>query len=196
MDEQNLSPLRKWFCNELEKSFPPGTVITSNRNSMEFKKWTGIDQQGLEELWKSSPGFTTCNSFLSQVFWVICRAGGLSAPKDYMFKSFQLPNEGSRKTFRLENSFHYYNSDLGLLPQPGDFFEMGTPTKYEHVGIILDITIDDEKKTWTKIEAGQAGKRQGFDSIKRNGPSSFPGGSLLGWINIDEYFAGWKGSSE
>jgi hypothetical protein len=49
------------------------------------------------------------------------------------------------------------------------------------------------ENSWETVEGGQGGPSMGFDMIKRKGPSPFPPTSFMGWIDIDAYFAGWKG---
>jgi hypothetical protein len=53
-----------------------------------------------------------------------------------------------------------------------------------HVGVILEFDFGQ----WTRLQGGQGGPRTDFIKRSRR-PFSAP--SILGWLNLDEYFPGW-----
>lgn len=190
-----LSPLRQWLQKQLNQLIPNNEgTIRSDTNGAKFNEWTGMSQKGLKDAWATEAGTgrctTSCNGFVGIVAGKIRAAGGL--PAKQFFDSFNLPKEGGK-------AWHWAG-DQTQMPQPGDFFQIGTPGPdlsnasaggtFKHVGVILDIT---DYIIWITVEGGQGGPRTGFDFIKRKlraRPSD-----LMGWINIDEYFAGWKGAA-
>lgn len=186
-DTSATSPLRLWVHDQLTKLFPnTGVVITSNGQGELFTEWTGMSQDGLTEQWEKEKGgiavTTSCNSFLSTLVNKIRTAGGLAGGT---FQSFDLPVAGGA-------AWHWY-PEAGRRPKSGDFFEMGlrNPKSYKHVGVILDM--DYEYIFYNTVEAGQGGPTSGYDSIKRKGPRIFPDPGFMGWVDIDEFFGGWKG---
>jgi hypothetical protein len=186
-----------------DSNSPP---IRSDKDMAKFQLWTGMSQAGLKKSWadrdaaraevaakkkkgekpskelieKAAATLTSCNSFLSIVVSQVRSAGGLSPAKN--FASFNLPQAAGA-------SWHYYPDDQAS-PRPGDFFELGTKTVFEHVGVILDIDISGN--TWTVVQGGQGGPTRGFDMIRRDGPQPLPHGNFLGWMDIDAYFSGWQ----
>jgi hypothetical protein len=189
-----LSPVRQWVQSQLKQLIPNNEgTIRSDTNGALFEKWTGWTNIGLKEQWASEAGTgavtTSCNAFLGRLVFKIREAGGLATGAS--FHSFNLPKAGGP-------AWHWAG-DQNQQPQPGDFFQIGTPGPdlsqadkggtFKHVGVILDI----DYIIWITVEGGQGGPKSGFDFIKRK-VQVRPSG-LMGWINIDEYFAGWKGSS-
>lgn len=120
---------------------------------------------------------TTCNAFLGVVVRKTLAAGGLA---NRVFQSFDLPKAGG-------NAWNWFPTP-DKSPKPGDFFQVGIKGgRYEHVGIILDINAG----TWSTAESGQGGPSIGYDIIKRKTKASY---NIMGWIDADAYFDGWKGS--
>jgi hypothetical protein len=186
-----MSAVRSWVTKKLTELFPnSGTIITSNGQTAVFREWTGWDQISLGEQWAQELQYvdkngkplavtTTCNAFLGQLVNKTRMAGGQAIQN---FKSFNLPAAGGA-------AWHWY-PDGDLKPQAGDLFQIGTRGgMFKHVGVILSIG----ENSWETVEGGQGGPSMGFDMIKRKGPSPFPPTSFMGWIDIDAYFAGWKG---
>jgi len=120
---------------------------------------------------------TTCNVFVGVVVRKTLAAGGLA---HRVFQSFDLPKAGG-------NAWNWYPVP-DKSPKPGDLFQVGKRGgRYEHVGIILDVN----EGTWSTAESGQGGPSSGYDFIRRKTRIS---SSIMGWIDADEYFNGWKGS--
>ena len=187
-----LSPVRRWVQKQLNQLIPNNEgTIRSDTNGAQFQAWTNWSQDGLKKQWEAEKGSgavtTSCNAFLGVLVSKIRTAGGLSAGAP--FQSFNLPKAGGQ-------AFHWAG-DASQQPQPGDFFQIGTPGPdlshadkggtFKHVGVILDI----DYIIWITVEGGQGGPKSGFDAIKRK-VQVRPSG-LMGWINIDEFFAGWNG---
>lgn len=187
-----LSPVRKWIQSQLKELLPTNSsVIYSHTNGALFEKWTGWTHLGLKEQWASEAGTgavtTSCNAFLGRVVYRVREAGGL--PLNAPFPSFHLPKAGG--------SAWHWAGDSTQRPQPGDFFQIGTPGpdrshaekggSFKHVGVIIDI----DYIIWITAEGGQGGPKSQYDAIKRKIQITPPG--LMGWINVDEFFVGWKG---
>lgn len=120
---------------------------------------------------------TTCNAFLGVVVRKTLAAGGLA---NRTFHSFDLPKAGG-------TAWNWYPTPE-KSPKPGDFFQVGTRGgTYLHVGTILDVN----DIIWSTAEAGQGGPGSGYDAIKRKTKVS---GNIMGWIDVDAFFDGWKGS--
>ena len=58
----------------------------------------------------------------------------------------------------------------------------------DHVGIILEIQGD----LWSLVAGGAGGRRSKHDGVKRTPLEAKPAG-LLGWLDVDAYFACWSG---
>jgi hypothetical protein len=197
MDGENsqpaaLSPVRKWIQKKLTDLLPSNSsVIYSHTNAALFTEWTGMTHMGLKETWALEAGTgattTSCNAFLGMLVRKIREAGGL--PVDRPFPSFHLPKAGGP-------AWHWAG-DQTQDPQSGDFFQIGTPGQdlahsekggtFKHVGAIIEVNYI----IWITAEGGQGGPRSQYDAIKRK-LQIRPAG-LMGWINVDEFFAGWNG---
>lgn len=120
---------------------------------------------------------TTCNAFLGVVVRKALAEGGLA--KRY-FHSFDLPNAGG-------SAWNWYPTP-GKSPKPGDFFQIGKRGgAYQHVGIIIAMN----GESITSADSGQGGPSVGYDAIKRK-KRTLP--DIMGWIDVDEFFKGWKGA--
>ena len=126
---------------------------------------------------KSVGTTTTCNAFLGVVVAKTLTAGGLARR---VFNSFDLPKAGG-------TAWNWYPTP-DKSPKPGDFFEVGKRGgTYEHVGIIVAVNGEN----WSTADSGQGGPGAGYDAIKRKARSST---GVMGWIDADEFFKGWKGA--
>lgn len=191
------APVRNWLYNELNTLLPTDKVeINSRDHPGKFQLWTGYTQNGLDAIWKTEkeyrdkhdgqgPVTTTCNAFLGVVVNNARIAGKLPTSG---FQSFNLSSE---------KGWTWY-SDATVQPRTGDFFQYGqklNPKKdenrgnwfFKHVGVI----IENNGGIWTTIESGQGGPTMGYDIIRRKGPKAFNPAALMGFINVEELFAGW-----
>jgi hypothetical protein len=154
---------------------------------------------------------TCCESLIKKLVEKINRTGfknGKPSNANGTLSSFNLPGcvrDGLEPATTV--GWHWYRDKSDALkPRPGDFFQAGTLRKpgqwsYAHVGVITDYW-DDNKPTWITVEGGQGGPSAGWDAIKRNGPRPLdpmkkakPHEVLMGWLDIDEFFAGWDQSN-
>jgi hypothetical protein len=183
------SDLRIWLNRLLTNLFSQNNgVITSKHHGALFTKWTGSSQTSLERTWENERKIratgkfagttTTCNAFLGRVVNKIRLAGGLPIKS---FSSFDLPKAGGPAWYKYPNEKH--------TPQPGDFFQLRDVQTgwYKHVGIIYTRT----NATHMRAQSGQGGPKMGYDVMKITGPHPFDA-ELMGWIDIEEFFAGWK----
>lgn len=154
--------------------------IESRRKSHEqnLAVTTGGKEFDVKSMVNSRVGVTTtCNVFVGVVVRKALAAGGLA---NRVFQSFDLPKAGG-------NAWNWFPTP-DKSPKPGDFFQVGTRGgRYEHVGIIIDVN----EGTWSTAESGQGGPSSGCDIIKRKTKAAY---NLMGWIDVDAYFDGWKGS--
>jgi hypothetical protein len=178
IDELNpYSPLRVWLFNALRTSFPVDGLWEDTRP--EFYQWTWMTHKSCLHWFKADPGFTTCTSFLHTAHKKIQMAGKSSAP---FFIPFGLHQCGRG------HGWHTL-AEADQEPQDGDFFQIGTPVHVKHVGILHRVF----GGACTTI-AGGADIRGVCGRIRRS-TGVFPPANLMGWLNIEEFYAGWKGGA-
>ena len=179
-----------------------------------YRQATDQKERDLKGAWVRVTGVgttTSCEGFINKLVQKIKAAGfkgGKPIQDRGVLSSFNLPG-CVRSGFEPATTigWHWYRDKTeSLKPQPGDFYQAGTLRKpgqwsYAHVGVITDFW-DDNKPTWITVEGGQGGPSAGWDAIKRNGPRPLdpmnkakPHEVLMGWLDIDEYFAGWDRSN-
>ena len=221
-----LSPRRQWICRELAKLLPNNHIrLASNdpATRLFFESWTGQSQKSLESAWEHKEGFrravtpeekkrgvwirdsgvgvtTSCEGLITQALTKLAQAG-FGTPKRGKMTSFNLPGgDHGREPASPTVGWHWWRDrSPSLHPQPGDFFQIGTPGTagrwtYAHVGIITGWA-DEMNPVWTTVEAGQAGPSSGYDFMTRKGPRQLnpvdrknPKKELMGWLDLDEFF--------
>lgn len=222
--DPTLSQRRQWLCRQLAILLPNNVItLASNdpKTSAFFKDWTGQTQKNLEERWKAE-GFTksanpangvwtrtgtggvttSCEGLIGQAL-IKLQAAGFGKPIRGKMTSFNLPGcaaPSGQEPAQTTVGWHWWRDRTEALhPQPGDFFQIGTPAgparwTTAHVGIITGWA-DELNPVWTTVEAGQAGPTAGYDFMKRKGPRQMnpvdprhPKKQLMGWLNLDEFF--------
>jgi hypothetical protein len=152
-------------------------IIGARRDAVNEMVRAGNIVPQQQSLYKSVGTTTTCNVFLGTVVRKALAAGGLASRN---FPSFDLPNAGG-------SAWNWYPTP-GKSPKPGDFFQIGKRGgMYQHVGIIIDIN----GESMTTADSGQGGPSVGYDAIKRKKRTL---SDIMGWIDVDVYFKGWKGA--
>lgn len=150
------------------------------------------------------PVTTSCEGLIGRLLEKIRDAGFDRNPAADRgrLRSFDLPGLGpTGKEPATTRGWHWFRDRTAAVrPRPGDFFQVGRPWGagawyFHHVGVITWFD-DGENPTWTTVEAGQGGPATGFDFLRRRGPrllnpvdARFPKKVLMGWLDIDEYFA-------
>jgi hypothetical protein len=220
-----LSPRRQWICKQLATLLPNNVIkVASNdpHTKVFFETWTGQSQKNLETAWENEgfkraatseekkmgvwvrtgggPVTTSCEGLITKAVKMLT-AAGFGTPKRGKMSSFNLAGcENGREQASATVGWHWWRDrSASLHPQPGDFFQIGTPIRaglwsFAHVGIITGWA-DELNPMWTTVEAGQAGPSSGFDFMKRKGPRQVnpvdprrPGKQLMGWLDLDEFF--------
>jgi hypothetical protein len=220
-----LSPRRQFLCRELANLLPNNlTKLASNdsKTKLFFEAWTGQTQGNLETRWEAEgftravspeekkmgvwvrkgggPVTTSCEGLINKAIAKLT-AAGFGTPKRGKMSSFNLAGcDNGREPSTVTAGWHWWRDRSPLLhPQPGDFFQIGTPIKtglwsFAHVGVITGWA-DERNPMWTTVEAGQAGPSSGFDFMKRKGPRQLnpvdpraPKKELMGWLDLDEFF--------
>src|SRR5262245_51379231 len=191
-----LSRRRQWLCRELAKLLPNNLINHASdhpRTSLFFELWTGMTQKALEDAWRAE-GFTpavtpeekkegvwvrkgvggvttSCEGLITQAISKLTQAG-FGAPKRGKMGAFNLPGcDNGKEPATVTAGWHWWRDrSPSLHPQPGDFFQLGTPGNsgrwtFAHVGIITGWA-DELNPVWTTVEAGQSGPRAGHDFMK------------------------------
>ena len=226
--DTTLSPRRQWLCMQLAKLLPNNLIrLASNdpHTKFFFEAWTGQTQAGLEAAWKGQgfkrpetpeekktgaawvrkvggPVTTSCEGLITKAIGQLTAAGH-GTPKRGKMSSFNLAGcDNGREQATSTPGWHWWRErSPSLHPQPGDFFQIGTPIKaglwtFAHVGIITGWA-DERNPVWTTVEAGQAGPSSGFDFMTRKGPRQMnpvdprnpkSKKELMGWLDLDEFF--------
>ncbi|MBR0646802.1 hypothetical protein [Plastoroseomonas hellenica] len=191
----------------------------SKATSARFKEWTGHTQQSLEDAWKaegftkdaktgswtrpaSGPVTTSCEGLIGQIFNKI-ESAGFGKRRGGGVTSFSLPGNDKygKEPATPPPGWHWFRDKTSAVrPRAGDLFQIGrlvAPRQWyhHHVGVITG-WVDGENPSWETVEAGQGGPGTGFDFIKRKGWRPLnpvdvrsPAKVLMGWLDIDEYFA-------
>lgn len=186
-----MTPLRRWIKRTLLTELPIGT-IWSDTSPARFNQLTGVTHEELLKKWFQikkdgtpdfetkgyDPTFTTCSSFLPRFASRICQAGHIPVK--------------SLRAFALNTEKGWTPGWLGDAvaggPQEGDFFQLGSGGMTTHVGIIAQI----HGTLWSKVAGGAGGRGSKHDGVKRTPLEGRPGG-VMGWLDVDAYFAGWSG---
>ncbi len=223
--DPTLSQRRQWICLQLAKALPNNVIrLASNdkKTSVFFEDWTGQSQSNLETAWDregfkrattreekekgvwvrngGGPVTTSCEGLITSVISKLT-AAEFGKPIRGKMSSFNLPGcNNGKEPAQATVGWHWWRDRTpSLHPQPGDFFQIGSPIKaglwsFAHVGIITGWA-DERNPVWTTVEAGQAGPSSGFDFVKRKGPrqldpinSRHPKKQLMGWLDLDEFF--------
>ena len=176
IDELNpYSPLRVWLYDALNASFPVDGDWDDRHP--EFYRWTYLTHADCLRLFEKKPGFTTCTSFLQIVHNKIRDAGKAKMP---FFAPFALHVCGAGRGWHTL-------AEADREPQDGDFFQLGTATKTKHVGIFHRVF----GNVCTTV-AGGADTRGVCGRIRRS-TGVFPPADFMGWLDLEEFYAGWKG---
>jgi len=224
--DPTLSARRQWLCTQLAKILPNNVVTLASNDSRTrvfFEEWTGQSQKSLEDAWQFKEGFTRASTPEERKRGVWIRNGGGAvttscegligkAVSKLTTAGFGNPLRGKMSSFNLVGCDHgrepaqatvgwhwWRDRTPELYPQPGDFFQLGTPIKpglwsFAHVGVITGWG-DERNPMWTTVEAGQGGPSTGYDFMKRKGPRQMnpvdprqPKKEMMGWLNLDEFF--------
>jgi hypothetical protein len=179
-DWDRLSPLRQWLIEELGRDFPRRGIYYDNERA--FYKWTCMTHADCVKLFNRNPPGTTCTSFLQIVHNRIMLAGRVKSPRS--FNAFALNRCGA-------NNKGWHTLGGRQRPSPGDFYQQSNPTKgfrTQHVGVLYG--------AWgaycTVIGGGADQPPNG--AIKRDTipfPPQDRTHHFEGWLNIDEFYAGW-----
>jgi hypothetical protein len=137
---------------------PNRDINSSGPDADLFTRLTNTPHKTMKENWDNGGIMTACNGFTGWYSATLGRPG---------LGVFDLPSVGGAAFIR---------SDGTALPKFGDVFRM----KKYHVGVCLDC----DGKEWTVIEAGQGGKRTGYDILRRS-KRRFDPNEVLGWVDID-----------
>lgn len=195
-----MTYVRSWILADLKSLIPNAPqVIYSDVNPREFKELTGLTHNDLLTYWEgpidpdtklrtgkgTSPTFTTCTSFLPIYASRVRLAGGLPISEVNRFtgKSQAI----GLKPFKMNQEKAWVANNGTAVPQPGDFFLIGTVNDMKHVGIILNIN----GTMWEAVAGGAGGKRSKRDGVKRTAMEARPE-PVLGWLDVDVYFNGWE----
>lgn len=171
-----LSPIRRTILEFLDAKVPRAGLKSDHPN---FALITGgYDTAKLQELWKTNPGFTTCNSFAGGVAQQIGTPAGRKL------------NAGLLELDRLgaEVPGSWIPAVPNRYPRPGDYYSRPS-RRYKtqlmgHVGIVYSV----DGNFWS-VDGGQDSRPYyGLAVWTDNGPvESF---NFTGWIDLDIYFYG------
>jgi len=204
------TPVRDWILNRLnsQTKAPVGTdtgfiwsdnasdepkfiILTGTTHVQLMAKWYAPfpkDQKPDHKTKGSDPNFTTCTSFLSIMNTKIREAGGL--PKKYL----------DTMVMNTTEKTHFVKADSTIAAKPGDFFltkytKNTVPDEHKnwvgfshHVGIIYEVSPDGNM--WSQVAGGSGGRNMEKDGVSRKPLQIKPEG-LVGWLDIDLYYAGW-----
>ena len=139
---------------------PPQPIASKGPDAKLYTKYTGLTQETMEENWKSGGIMTGCNGFTGRYSDSV-GLGNLG--------TFNLASQCSGAFIRPGN---------GKLPKPGDVVKM------KELHVTVTVSCAGEGGAWQVIEAGQGGKKLGFDLIKHD-TKVFNSGDVEGWVDIE-----------
>ena len=180
-ERATLSPLRLKAVTLLEDNVPV-TGLTSNDAG--FERLTGYNTTKLQEKWKTSPSFTTCNAFGGNY------AVLLGAPAGCYLVRGLLQLDWVKKD--VPDSWKDISS--GEAPKPGDIFSMPyvdpktkSVQKFGHIGVFY---CWHDTIFYDTVESGQGGFNAGLDSMKWKADHLYNPHNFTGWVDIEIYMNG------
>jgi hypothetical protein len=172
MSEENLSAIRQRAKKILDGAVPEGAEYHSKgQGAAEFTRYTNYTQQTLQSNWDSGGIMTACNGFTG---WYSLQLGSKEQLNKFDVK---------KHLQALGRSEAWVASTKGRRPKYGDILL--------HATLHMDVAIGfDDAGHLRRVAAGQAGKKQGYDSLTRvTGTQPYDYTKLQGWVDIDVYFA-------
>jgi hypothetical protein len=167
-----MSDIRDKAQAIIEEALPnENSVITSDgATGSKYAAMTGLSQSTLKANWDKGGIMTGCNGFTG---WY----GKQMGSKKYMgvFDLKHLCEAAGRPEAWVVSTEDNY-------PDYGDILR--------HASFHVDVCIGWEGELLLRAAGGQGGKKAGHDIIKRvRGLAPYDWTKLLGWIDIDAYFA-------
>lgn len=156
---------------------PPAQINSSNdggkTDNQKFTDLTNTPHSTMAANWKENGIMTACNGFVG---WY-----GASLGSEKTFGRFDI--EQRLKSYGKSHA--WVKSTKDNRPKFGDVCRY---TKF-HIGVSLDFNGD----CWNHADAGQGGKRTGYDILKRTyDTEAYDWKRLQGWIDLDLYFGDGK----
>lgn len=155
----------------LDAAIPEKAVITSDGSTAgKYTEMTGISHETLTKNWAGGGIMTGCNGFTG---WYGAKMGS----KTYL-GGFDLQGIVNR----AGKPDAWVSSAPDNRPAYGDILR--------HAAFHVDVCVGFDGNILLRAAGGQGGKGAGHDIIKRvRGTSKYDPKKLLGWIDIDIYFA-------
>jgi hypothetical protein len=151
----------------------PGQINSSTdggkTDNKAFTDITNTPHSTMAANWKTGGIMTACNGFVG---WYASTLGS-------KFDLGRFDVEQRLKGYGKAHS--WVKSTKDRRPKYGDICRY---TKF-HIGVSLDFDGD----RWNHVDAGQGGKKSGFDIVKRGYENPYDWTYLQGWIDIDLFFA-------
>ena len=155
----------------IDEALPPNKVISSDGPTAEqFKRMTGVSQDTLEKNWAKGGHLTCCNGFTG---WFGAQLGAAKYMGVFDLKHLAETN-GTPGAWVV--------STASNRPKYGDILR--------HASFHVDVCLGFDGDFLLRAAGGQGGPIAHHDLIKRvAGNVAYDWKKLVGWIDIEEYFA-------